>query len=181
MFGWAPRSQLAARVSPRANPEVPPQNGEDKFPSPDQKFFYISITASTRGRKRRSLGSKPPRRVWKPQPNCVMADWLGPMEPGRGETFPSGPRRGPAAVGKDKFPSADRKSFHNSTTRTTPGPNRISSGSISLNRVWKPQPHWVMGDWMGLMVPARGERCPPGQRRGPAANGEDNFPSPHQK
>ena len=31
------------------------------------------------------------------------------------------------------------------------------------------------------MKSARGESCPPGQRRGPAARGEDEFPFPDQK
>ena len=48
-------------------------------------------------------------------------------------------------------------------------------------RVWKPQPHWVIADWLGLMKPARGESCTLGQRRGPIAPGEDNLPSPGQK
>ena len=43
------------------------------------------------------------------------------MEPERGDSFPSGPGRDPAALGEDKLPSAERKSFHISTTRTTPG------------------------------------------------------------
>ena len=47
--------------------------------------------------------------------------------------------------------------------------------------MWKRQPHWVIAFWMGLLEPKRGESCPLGQRRGPAARGEDKVPSPGQK
>ena len=39
----------------------------------------------------------------------------------------------------------------------------------------------MIADWLGLMEPARDENRPSGQRRGPAAPGEDKFPSPGQK
>ena len=42
-------------------------------------------------------------------------------------------------------------------------------------------PHQLVADWLALMEPARGKSCPSGERRGPAAPGEDNFPSPDQK
>ena len=67
------------------------------MPSPDHKSFHVSTTPSNRGRKRRSPGSIPPRTLWKPQPRWLVADWLGLMEPARGESFPSGQRRGSAA------------------------------------------------------------------------------------
>ena len=54
----------------------------------------------------------PPHKVWKPQLNWLVADWLGLMEPARGESCLSGQRRGPAAPVEDKFPSPDQKSFH---------------------------------------------------------------------
>ena len=34
---------------------------------------------------------------------------------------------------------------------------------------------------MGLMEAERGESCPPGQCQGPAAPGEDTYPSPYHK
>ena len=136
--------------------------GDDKFSSPGQKSFHISTTPTTGGRYRGSPGSIPPRRVWKPQPHWVIADWLGFPEPARGESCPSGQRRGPAALGEDKFPSPDQKSFHISTTPTTRGRKGISPGSIPPGRVWKPQPNWVIGDCLGLMEPARSESCPSG-------------------
>ena len=154
---------------------------EDKLTSPGQKPFHISTTPTTQGRKHRSPGSIPSRRVWKPQPNWVIADWLGLMELARGESCPSGQRRGPAAPGEDKFPSPGQKSFQISTTPKTRERKRRSPGLIPPRRGWKPHPRWVIADWLGLMVPARGESCSSGQRRGPAELGEDNFPSPDQK
>ena len=44
-------------------------------------------------------------------------------------------------------------------------------------RVYQPQPHRVIADWLGLMEPARHESCPSGQRRIPAAPREDNLQS----
>ena len=57
----------------------PAPPGEDKFPSPDQKSFHVSTTP-TRGRKRRSR-SIPPRKVWKPQPNWLVAKRLLALSP----------------------------------------------------------------------------------------------------
>ena len=115
--------------------------------------------------------------MWKLQPHRVIADWLGLMEPARGKSCPSGQRRGPAAPGEDKFLSPDQKYFRISTTPTNRGRKRRSPGSIPPRRVWKPQPHRVIADWLGLMEPARSESCPSGQRRGPAEPGEHNFQS----
>ena len=155
--------------------------GEDKFPSPDQKPFHTSTTPTNRGRKRRSPESIPPRAVWKPQLHWVVADWLGLMEPARGESCPSGKRRGPAASGEDRLPSPGQKSIHTCITPTTRERKRRSPGSIPRHAVWKPQPHCLISDWLGLTESARGESCPSRQRRGPAGPGEDNFPFPDQK
>ena len=73
------------------------------------------------------------------------------MEPARGESCPSGQRRGPAEPTEDRFPSPDHKSFHTSTTSRTRGRKRRSPGSIPHRRVWKPRPHWLVAGWMGLM------------------------------
>ena len=164
----------------RRGPTAP---GGNKFPSPDQKSFHTSSTPTTRGRKCRSSrrilprrvwkpqphrvmadwlglmepGSIPPRRVWKPQPHWVIADWLGLMEPAHGESHPSGQRRGPAAPGEDNSSSPGEEIFHISTTPTTRGRRRTSPGPIPPRRVWKPQPHRVIVDWPGVMAPARDE------------------------
>ena len=123
----------------------------------------------------------PPHTVWKPQPHWLVADyWLGLMEPARGESCPSGQCRGPAAPREDKVSSPDDTSFYTSTTPTNRGRKRRSPVSIPPRAVWKPQSH-LIGDWLGLMEPARGESCPSGQRRGPAAPGEDKFSSPERK
>ena len=68
LIGWGSWSQRAARVSPRANVEVAPNatHGEGKVPSPDQKSFHICTTPTNQGPRRRSHGSIPPHKVWKP-------------------------------------------------------------------------------------------------------------------
>ena len=82
---------------------------------------------------------------------------------------------------KEKFPSADQKSFHMYTTPTTRGRKCTPPRSIPPRTVWKPQPHWHLADWLGLMEPARRESCLSSQRRRPAAPGKDEVPSPDQK
>ena len=159
----------------RRGPAAP---GEDRLSSPEYKSFTISTAPTTRGRKRRSPGSIPPRRVWKPQPHWLVADWMGLMEPARGESCSSGQRRGLAAPREAMFPSPDQKSFHISPTPTPRGQKRTSPGSIPLRTVWKPQPHLMVADWLRLMEPTRGESCLSEQRRGPAAPGEDRVSSP---
>ena len=154
---------------------------EDNLPSPGQSSFHTSTTPTIRGRNRRSPGSIPPLRVWKPQPNWLVADWLRLMEPARGESCPSCLRRRLTAPGEDNFPSPVQKSFRTSTTPTIWGRKRRSPGSIPPRRVWEPQPNWLVANWLRLIEPARGESCPSGQRRRPAAPGEANLPSPGLK
>ena len=60
---------------------------------------------------------------------------------------------------------------------TARGQKRRSLGSILPYTVRKPQPHWMIADWLGLMKPACGESWPSRQRRGPAAAGEYKVPS----
>ena len=67
--GSCPSGQRRGLAAPR----------KDKFPSPGQKSFHITTTPTTRGRQRRSPGSIPPGRGWTPQPNWLVADWLGPV------------------------------------------------------------------------------------------------------
>ena len=97
----------------RRGPAAP---GEDNFTSPGEKSFHISTTPTTRGRKRRSSGPVPPRKVWKPEPIWLVADWLRLIEPVPDESCLSGQRRGPAAPGEDMVLFLDQKSFHISTT-----------------------------------------------------------------
>ena len=66
------------------------------------------------------------------------------------------------------------------TIATNRGREWRSPGSIPLRRGWKPQPHWVVVDWLKLMQAARGESCPSGQRRHPAALKEDQVLSPDE-
>ena len=99
------------------------------------------------------------------------------MEPASGESCPPGRRRRPAAPGEDTVLSPDEKSLHTPTTPTTQGRKQRSPESIPPLTVLKTQPHWLIADWLGLMEPARGESSPSGQRRSPAAPGEDKFPS----
>ena len=68
----------------------------------------------------------------------LIADWLGLMEPARGASCPLGQRRGRAAHGEVEIPFPDQKSFHISTTPTTPGRKWRSPGSIPFRTVWKP-------------------------------------------
>ena len=145
----------------RRGPATP---GEDKVhPRIRNPSVSLKLRQPGHGRKRRSHGARPPRTVWKPQPHQLIADWLELMEPARGESCPSGQRRGSAAPGEDKVPSLDRKFSHISTTPTNRGRKRRSPVSIPPRAVWKPQSH-LIGDWLGLMEPARGESCPSGQR-----------------
>ena len=88
----------------RRGPATP---GEKRVSSSDQKPFHISTTPSTRERKCRSPWSIPLRRLCKPQPNFPVADRLGLMEPGRGESCLSGQHRGPATPGVDRIFSPD--------------------------------------------------------------------------
>ena len=116
-----------------------------------------------------------------PQPHWLLADWLRLMEPVRGESCPSGQRRDPAAPGKDRVFSPDQKSFHTSTTNA----NNVGSkmgipGSILLRTVWKPQPHWLVADGLGIMEPAGVEGCLSCQGRGCAAHGEVKVQSADQ-
>ena len=130
---------------------------EDKFPSPGRTSFHISTTPTTRECKRRSLGSIPPRIVWKSQPNWIYVNWLKLMEPSRGEICPAGQHRGRAAAEEDEFPSPVRTSFHISTTPTTRGCKLRTPGSIPPRKVWKPQPNCLLGNWLRLIELARGD------------------------
>ena len=74
--------------------------------------------------------------------------------------------------------SPDHKSFQLSITLTNQRRKRRSPWSTPPGAVLKPQPHWLIADWVVLMESAGGESFPSGQRQGHAATGEDEFPSP---
>ena len=181
MIGWSSWSQRTARVAPRDNAEVPPHPGGIRS-HPRIRNLYVSLQLpTTRGRKRRSPGSIPPRRMSKSQLHWVIADWLGLMEPARGESCPSGQRRGPAAPREGRVLSPDQKSLHISTANShNPRTKWGSPGSLLPRTVWKPQPHWLSADWLGLMKPTGGEGCPCGQGRVCAAHREVMVPSLNQ-
>ena len=150
---------------------------EDKYPSPDQKSFHISTTPTTWGQKRRSPGSLPLRPVWKRRPDWLVADLLRLMEPARGESCTSCQCRGLGALGAGKLLSPDHKSFHKSASPANRGRKRRSRGSLLLRTVWKPQPHlWLLIGW-GSCIQC-GESYRSGQRRDPAAPGDDKVSSP---
>ena len=162
----------------RRDPAAP---GEDKFLSPGNESLHISTNSLTRGQIRRSTGSIPPGRVRSPPSHWVFADWLGLLEPARGESCTSGQRRGPAAPAEDKFLSLGNKSLHISTTSLTLARIRRSPGSMPPRMVRNPQPNWVIAHWLGLMEPARGESCLSGQRRRLATPGKHGVSSPDSK
>ena len=174
LIGWGSYGIKPARGEscPSAQRRGLAAPGREKLPFTGQKSFHIPTTHT---REENAFRSKAPRRVSSPQPHWVIADWLGLMEPARGDKCPSGQRRDSAASGQDKFPSTAQKSFH---IPTTPTREENAFRSKEPRRVRNSQPHWVIVDWLGLMEPARGESCPSGQRRGPATPGEDGFPSP---
>ena len=141
---------------------------EDNTPSSDPKSFHDSTTPTNREQKGGPPGRYRLARWGNPQPHWLIGDWLRIVE--------SPP------PGEDKAPPPDQKSFHTPIPPTNRGRKRWFTGSIPPRTVWKPQPHWLIADWLGLMGSARGESgesCPSGQRRGPAAPGKDNFASPH--
>ena len=154
---------------PSGRSRGPAAPGENKLPSPGQKSFFISTTPTTRGRKLRSPGSISPRRVWKAEPNWVIAACLGLMEPERAARV--APWANADVPRQDNFPSSVQKPVHISTTSTTRIRKRRSPGSIPPRRVLKPQPNWLIADCLGLMEPARGESCLSAQRRSPSHSG----------
>ena len=93
----------------------PAPPGEDKVPSPDQKYCHTSTTSTNRGRKRRLPGSIPPRIVWKHRP--------GQRHP---ETITSHPQiRNPRMTLQ---------------LQQTGDENGGPPGSIPPRTLWKPQP-----------------------------------------
>ena len=62
------------------------------------------------------------------------------LEPARGESLPSGQRRGPAAPGEDKVLSPDKILYHTSTTPTTRGGKRTPQIRYRPARCGNPNP-----------------------------------------
>ena len=105
-------------------------------------------------------------------PPLLVTDRLGFMKPARSESVFSGKRRGPAPHPEDESPSPDQKSFHTPKTPTSRGRKQLSPRLIPPRTVWKPHPHRLIADRLGLMEPARGKSCFSGQSRGLAAPGD---------
>lgn len=120
--------------------------GNKRVPSPDHVSFHTYSTPTTRGRKRISPRSIPPRTVWKPQRYRLICGWLGLMEPAHRENYPPRQRRGLTAPGDDEVTSSVQKSFHTSTKPTNPGRKRSSPGSISPRKIWKSHRHGLILD-----------------------------------
>ena len=89
--------------------------------------------------------------MWKPQSHWPIADLLGLLEPSRGEGCRAGKRRGPASPGDNTFLSPCQTPIHISTTPTTRGRKRRSPGSVPPRKVWKPQFHWPIADWLRFL------------------------------
>ena len=151
--------------------------GEVKFLSPDQKLFHISTNPTTREQERRFPESMPLRKVWNPQPNCLLANWLRLMEPARIESTPSGQRRCSAAPRGDRLPSPGQNP---STSLELQHPGHENADPRSIPPRNDMETIGLVADWLGLMQPAGGEGCPSSQGRGCAAHGKVKVPSPDQ-
>ena len=119
---------------------------EDKFPSPIRNLFTPLQRQQSEDENGDSRGRYRSAQLWKPQPYGLAADYLGRMEPARGEICPSGQHRVTAAPGEDKVSSPGHKFLLISATPTTRGRKRRSLGSIPSRTVWKPQFHWLVAD-----------------------------------
>ena len=100
-------------------PKVPPHPGKKVHTHVSENLPYL-YNYNNPGTKRRSTVSILPRRVWKPQPNRLVAFWLGLMEPACGQSCISGQRQGPATHWEDRVSSPGKQRFHISTTLTNP-------------------------------------------------------------
>ena len=112
------------------------------MPIPESEILPYLYNSNNPGTKWGSSGLIPPRSLWKPVRQLMIADWLGLMESARGESFRSGQRRGPVALAEDKFypriinPSislqlqqpADDKGEHRGRYRTARCANPFGAG-----------------------------------------------------
>ena len=166
------------RSCPPGERQGPAASGKDKAPSPYPMSFHTFANPTTRTRKQGSPSRYRPARCGNSNPRWLIADWLGLMEPARRESCPLDQRRGPDASGEDKVSPPDKNPSISLQLQQLGDENRDPPGRYHPARCGNPNPHRLIADWLGLMEPARGESCPSGQRRGPAAPGEDIFPSP---
>ena len=159
----------------------PAPPGEDKVPPPDHESFQTSTNSTSLGRKRWSPESIASRTVWKPRFVGLATPGEDKVQSSDGKSFytsttptyrgrtwcPPGQYR-PARCGNPNLgfvepaSSATRAGygpipgsaiFHVSTTPTNRGRQRWSSRSIPPRTVWKPQPHWLIADWLGFVKP----------------------------
>ena len=115
--------------TPFANVEVPPLPGEIGCHL-RRRNHSTSLQHQHPGGENEIIRVNTPRRMWKLPPHWLLADSPGLMEPERIQSFPSGQRPGPAAIGDDRASSLQKKYFHISTTPTTLARKRRSPKSI---------------------------------------------------
>ena len=162
----------------------PAASAGDIVPSPEYKPFHTHTTSTTRGRKRTlppPPGSIPPRKVLKPQPHGPISDFLGLLEPACGESYLTKQFRGATEPGDYNVTYPDRNSFHTYTTPTTLGRNEIFPGSTPPRKVCNPQLLPTGLYLAGAHGTSGGDNCPPRQRQGPDAPGDDKVLSPDHK
>ena len=102
-------SRRAARIAPWGNVEVPPHREGRSF-HPLVGNPAISLQLQPRDETEHPPGRYRPAECGNPNPTGSLPIGWGSydMEPARGENFPSGQRRGPAAPGREELPSTGR-------------------------------------------------------------------------
>ena len=113
---------------------------------PGSETLAYLYNSNNKGTLTLSPGSIPPRRLWKTNSNWPFVNWLRLMEPLRGESCPSGECRGPAAPEEDKFPCPGQKPLHISSTPTTRGRKRRSTGCLPPHRLCNPETNLLVAD-----------------------------------
>ena len=97
VIGLGSWSQRAARVARLANVEVPPHPGRTMFYH--RRIPPYLYNANNSGTKTEIARVDTAQRGVETPPHYLIADWLRLTEPARGDSCPSGLRRGPAAPG----------------------------------------------------------------------------------
>ena len=170
---WGSWSQHVARVSPQDNVEVPPDPRRTIYhPRIRNASMYLQL------RQNRDENADLPglfRSARCGNPNRISRLLIGwgswsPRAASVSHRDNVEVRPHPGRIGY--YPRIINPSISLQLTPTNGGRKQRSPGSIPPRAVWKPQPHWLVARWLGLMEPARGEGCPSGQRRGHAAPGE---------
>ena len=145
VLGQSGGEARAAGVAPRGNPTILTHTGRI---GPHPRFSNLSIHLQLQQRGDENgdpQGRNRPARCGNPNPASRSLSGWG-----------SGSKIKPAPPGDDRVPPPDQKSLHTSRTPTTRGRKRRFPGSIPPRRVWKPQPHWVIADWLGIV---ESQRC----------------------